>query len=229
MAEFIQVATILRELFLPDVVPWPSLLTESNLEKLRVRYKFNEMAHQANNPAGGSPQQIIAQKGEFLADGIPLLVEQFMVQPLIVQFQIAGNSDQADQFAADLGDFFLEIDPRQNYSKSQLLTKTYQTIGVARLSVPFDAMFSKKFSEYLRETVGPSITPEKTQIELRLNNLRWIVSYRPETPDFTYLPKILAIEPRQGSSPSDMLYYTQSPTDYRTHKALVESFESALS
>jgi hypothetical protein len=229
MAEFIQVATIVRKLFLPDVLPWPFLVTETSLEKLRSRYKFNDLAHNANNPAGGVPPQIGATKGEFVLDGTALVVEQFFIQPAIVQFQIAGNSDQADQLTADLSRFFLEIDPHKNYSEARQLTQTYQTIAIARLSVPADAVFSERFSRFLKETAATRITPENTAVDLRLLSLRWVVSYRPDTPDFTYLPKVLAIEPRTGSRPSDMLYYTQSPSDFKTHKELVESFEKALS
>jgi hypothetical protein len=229
MAEFIQVFTIVRKLFLPDVIPWPSLIADTNLEKLRIRFKFNDLAYQANNPAGGNPPQIVSPKGEFVADEKVLLVEQFMVQPGILQFQIAGDSEQADRFAADLEHFLLEIDPQKKYSEAKQLTQTYQTIAIVRLSVPFEAIFSERFSRFLKETVSPRITPENTKIDLRPFNLRWVVSYRPDTPDFTYLPKVLAIEPRQGGRPGDMLYYTQTPTDFKTHKELIELLESALS
>lgn len=229
MAEFIQVATIMRKLFVADALPWPSLVTESNLEALRLRYKFNELAHQANNPAIGIPPQIFSPKGEFVLDGAPLLIEQFAIQPAILQFQVAGDSDQADRLAADLEDFISQIDPPKGDSERQELTKTYQTIAVVKLSVPFEAIFSDKFSRFLKEIVTPNIQPEKAEAELRLLNLRWSALYKPETTDFTYLPKLLAIEPRQGSRLGDLVYYTQSPTDYKTHKSLVEAFEKALS
>ena len=228
MAELIQVFTIVRKLFLPDVVPWPSLLTESNLEKLRVRYRFTELMDQSNNPVGGAGPQIFAQKGEFLINGLPVLVEQFIVQPVVLQFQIACRSDLADEFVADLGRFFLEIDPNKTYDKTRELATTYQTIAIAKLSASFDTMFSERFSKFLAETLKPRVAPPDTSVDIRLQNVRWVVTYKPQTADYTFLPKALAIEPRQGSRPEEMTYFTQSPTDFETHMALLSSLEQAL-
>jgi hypothetical protein len=79
------------------------------------------------------------------------------------------------------------------------------------------------------ETVTPRLAPQKDEIEQRLQNVRWMVSYLPTTFNFTYLPKVLATEPRGNTSPSDTHYYTQSPTEFKTHMELVAAFEKALS
>jgi hypothetical protein len=229
MVEFIQTATIARKLFLPDVIPWSSLLAESNLEKLRSRYKLDEVVPQVPEPATGIPPQVVALRGECVVDGKTLLVQQLLIQPAVVQFQIDGNSDEADKFILDLGAFFIEIETSKQYSEARELTRTYQTVAIVKMSVPIDALFSDRFSRFLKDVVAPRMTPQNTEIDVRVAAVRWNVTYRPATPDFTYLPKPLVIEPRQGSRPSDMLYYTQSPTDFKTHKELLESFEKALS
>jgi hypothetical protein len=229
MAEFIQTATIARRLFLPDAIPWSSLLAESNLEKLRSRYKLSEVIPQFQDPATGIQPQVFSLRGEFVASGKTLLIQQLLIQPTVVQFQIDGNSDEADVFMLDLGILFVEIDPNKRYSDTSELTRTYQTIAVVKLSVPVSALFSDRFSHFLTDVVTPRLTPQNTEIDVRLLAVRWTVTYRLPTPDFTYLPKPLVIEPRQGSRPSDMLYFTQSPTDFKTHKELLEALEKALS
>jgi len=229
MAELIQVATIVRKLFLPDVVPWPSLLAESNLAKLRLRYKFNDLSAQVGDPAAGGLLQVASSRGEFVTGGIPQLVEHFAVQPTFLQFQINGDSEQADKFAADVGSFFLEIDPHKNYDDAKELTRTYQTIAVVKLSVSFDAIFSDRFNRYLTEEVRSHLAPPNTDIEIRLQNVRWTVSYKPATFDFAYLPKPLSIEPRQGNRPGDRVFYTQSPTDFNTHMNLINALERSFS
>jgi hypothetical protein len=130
MPEFRQVFTIMRTLFPMDVIPWSSLVAESNLEKLGVRYKLTSPAYQAGDPTSGIPQQVMSPKGEFYLDGSVLLVEQFILQPASVQFQIAGDSNQANKFIADLGKFFLDIDPRKSFSAARELVSTYETIAI---------------------------------------------------------------------------------------------------
>ncbi len=226
MAKIIQTFTVLRKVFLPDVLPWPYLLAESNLEKIRTRYKCGQLMQ--NLGPLGVPSQVASPTGEFTVGETTLLLEQLIIEPTVLQFQISGNSDQADEFAKDLGTILREIDPDKKYSEERELTKTYQTIAIVKLSFPYDALFSKTFSRYLNQSMIPRLKPKDAELEVRLSNLRWTVSYRANTTDFLYLPKLLVIEPRQGSRPDDMLYFTQSPTDFRTHMHLVEALEKTV-
>jgi hypothetical protein len=226
MAEILQTFTLVRKLFLPDVVPWPYLLPESNQEKLRVRYKMTQLTA-ATDPSTGAVARLFSPLGEFNVEKTSFLIEQLTIEPLAIQFQISGDTDLARKFGEDLGSFFLEVDPAKKYSGSRELTTTYQTIAIVNFGFSCDALFSRSFGQYLDE-VMPELKLPDADVEIRLNNIRWTVIYKPHTADYTYLPKPFVIEPRQGSRPKDHLYFTQSPTDFLTHKKLIESLEKAL-
>ena len=236
MAEFVEIATIARRLYLPDVVPWSKLFVEHNLELLRERYaldQLNPIMPQIGMPMGADVPvpvtgQLFALRGSFRVEETVVAFEQLSIQPTIVQVQIGGDAEFADKFLDHLSGFFREISPERDYSRKSELSRSYQTVAIARLSFAAEAMFSRQFSKYL-EAIKPRLSPSDTKIDLRLNTLRWVVTYRPETTDFIYQPKFLTIEPRQGSRPNDRLYYTQSPVDFKTHKELLESLEKALS
>src|SRR6266403_1179909 len=143
MAEILQVHTIQRRLFQPDAIPWPYLLTETNLEKIRSRYHFKQSVVPAvsTDPSGAS-SQLLFPRGEFTVDGTSLLLEQVTVDRVAVQAQLSADSHKSDEFFEDLKALFLEIDPNKNYSEGKELARTYQTVAVAKLSIAFDALFS---------------------------------------------------------------------------------------
>jgi hypothetical protein len=231
MAEILQVHTIQRRLFQPDVIPWPYLLTETNLEKIRSRYHFMQSVAPAipTDPSVASSQQLLFPRGEFTADGTSLLLEQVTIDPVAVQAQLSADSHKSDEFFEDLKALFLEIDPNKNYSEAKELARTYQTVAVAKLSIAFDALFSDSLRKFLTESVAPRLKLENSEVRLSLQHLVWAVFYQTQTTNFSYLPRQLTIEPRQGSTPEDRLYFTVSPTDFETHVKLLEEFEKTLS
>lgn len=225
MPEILQVFTIERRLFAPEVIPWPYLITQSNQQRLRERYKFSEVV-QAVDPQGNP--QIVATVGEFSAGGLVQAIEQFTLGPIAIQFQISADSDKADQFFDDLKTLLTEIDPRARFGEGRERAKTYQTIAIVKLSVPFDALLSEGLQRYISEVASPRLDLPDAKAEVILEHLSWSVRYATQSIDFLYLPKVLTIEPRRGSALSERLYYTQSPTDFRTHKELLRILERQL-
>jgi hypothetical protein len=89
-------------------------------------------------------------------------------------------------------------------------------------------MFSDPVRRFLNEDVAPKVKLPDADAQIALERLGWKITYKTQSTDYLYLPKVLTIEPRAGSNPSEMLYYTQSPTDFKTHKDLLEAFEKSF-
>jgi hypothetical protein len=229
MAEILQVTTILRCLFAPDSIPWAQMTIASNLKKLQARYKMPALGNfPVPDPSGTQTLQIVGMNGEFSVQSSLWPVQQLVVGENLVQVQIGAETATADAFLGDIKQFFSELETSRKIDMSEY-TRTYQTAAVAKLNIPFDAMFSEKMLRYLRENVPAKIKQEDAAPTIQLAHLSWQVKYKSEAMDFFYLPKVLTIEPRQGSKISDNLYYTQSPTNSDTHKKLLDEFEAALS
>ena len=137
MAEILKVFTISRRLFAPDTIPWPELIIPHGLERVRARYKFNQLAPQLD-----AAPQIVGDLGQFSVDGVHFVVEQFLIQPNVLQFQISGDRSVADRFFADFAALARGLDSTRDVSVQSQYTSTYQTVAMAKLSVPFEAMFS---------------------------------------------------------------------------------------
>jgi hypothetical protein len=222
--DVLKIVSIERRLYGPDVIPWTSLLTESALAQLRERYKFRGIAQEQSSQ--GVLMRLSGVTGEYSADGKSQAIEQLIIEPALMHVQIGGESETADSFLESLASFLSEIRPVSDFSRE--LTRSYQTIATAKLRVPFDALFSKELHNYLNRIVKPKVKLAKAEPEITLEHLSWSVRYRMETTDFSYAPKAITLEPRQGSPASEMLYYTQSPTKSKEHLALIAEFEKTF-
>lgn len=224
--EIVSVTTMIRCLFRPDVVPWTDMLAPSNRAKLQSRYKFNEVRQVAD--PNGNPVQFLFIGGEFSLKGTPRAVEQLVFEPVAIQFQLVTNSDEANSFLEDIFVALAEFRPGGSFSWSLVQTKVYQTTAVARLAVKQTALISEEFRRFIEETASKSVDLPSANAQITLERLGWRVSYQTQSADFLYLPKALTIEPRSGSKPSDQLYFTQSPTEYKKHIELLAEFEKMV-
>jgi hypothetical protein len=221
MAEVLQLFSITRHLYQPDVLPLAQLQLESSLQRLRERYKFTSTA-----VAPGV--QLLASAGAFLPEASTTEVPvQVVFASNAIEAQVAGETEVAEQFQQDLLRFLAEVagDQRPNFPE---YARSVQTIAIVRLLIPPEALISEKLNTYLTSTAVPSFATSDAETHVQLAHLQWAVSYTRNATDYGYEPKLFTIEPRIGTRPSDRTYYTQSPTDSKTHLRLLERLEDAL-
>jgi len=221
MAQILQEFTIVRRILPPDSLPWPLLVLPSVIDRLRDRYKFEEISK-----AEGDKQAIAGKNGEVSKSGMPQAIQLMAFEPNIVHTQSSGGTDVADHLFEDIGVFLHELDPSRDIGAEY--TKTVQTIAVAKLSVPFERIFSEKFLQFQQAILTKALVLPDGKPNIALANLSFRVGYATDRTDFVYLPKPLTLEPRSGSKLSDCIYYTQSPTDPETHRKLLEEFERTM-
>jgi len=226
MAKVIELFTVERRLYSPDSIPWSALALPSAVQRLKERFKFTSF-EQGNTPEGTA--QIIWTGGEFARRDKVHPVLQLTLQPCIIEFQIGGTAEEADEFYGSLVSFISEVDPEKRLPESSQYALTYQTIAIAQLSVESGSLFSRELLDYLRDVVKPALQLPDAEADIVWQQLSWSVKYREKTTDFVYRPKVLTIEPRAGSKATERLFYTVSPTDSKTHIALLEKLESTLS
>jgi hypothetical protein len=224
MAEIKEQFTIVRRLLPPESLPWSQLILPTVIERLRQRYKFEEIDRPEDE--GSDEPPIVANGGEFVMDGIPYGIQQLALEANVVQTHSSGDRRVAELLFNDLKQFILEIDPARVICDEYL--KTFQTIAMAKLSVPFDAVFSKKFLSFRDKVVAKTLSTSSAKAHITQGHLSFKISYISEEAEFIYIPKPLTIEPRSGSKLSDQIYYTHSPTDSDTHRKLLEDFEKSL-
>lgn len=226
MPEPKQVFTIVRRLYSPAALPWTELVLSSNLNRLGGMYKFKEIG-QPNPEAPPPLNSIVANAGEFtIAKNNIVSVLQLSIQPNLIELQIAAETKIADAYLLDLESFLRALDPKK--SALDQYTTTHQTIVIAKLDVPFEALISDQLRSFIAQNVQPALKLKDAAPHIQLAHLSWQVTYRPESTDYNYIPKALTFEPRIGGKQSENLYFTQSPTDFETHMRLLQEFEAAF-
>lgn len=226
MPEIIEVFTVERRLFAPEALPWAYLAMESNRQRLQERYRFGGV-NLLPDPAQNS-QQILATVGEFKREGESLPVQQLLVGPNFVEFQIVGTSDVADAFYGDLVGFMSETGANNKFPRDAEYAKTYQTVAIAKLSFPQEALIAEPLRKAVHTSIATRLKRDDAEVEVELQQLSWRVTYKPKQTTIQYLPREVRIEPRHGSRPEDRIYYTQSPSDFKTHVEILDSIEKAL-
>jgi hypothetical protein len=196
------------------------------MQRLREHYKFTG-AGAGVAVAGGL--QLIVSAGEFLAEGLstPVPIQQVAFSPNTIEVQLLGETKAAEQLQNDLVNFLAEVSGRQGTSFPEY-TRSVQTVAIAKLDVPAEALFSEKLNRYVSQAAAPAFKLEDAESHVQLAHMQWVVNYTRSTTDYSYEPKLFTIEPRFGSRPDDRIYYTQSPTDSETHRRLLEQFEEML-
>jgi hypothetical protein len=223
MPEILRVFTIARFLFGPDTIPWSYVLLESNMERLRERYRLKPFAQVAD--AQGNVALVASGAGEFVSGESRQAIEQLSLEPTALQFQISATSKEADSFLGDLSLFLRDIDPNARFDLSRQYTRTYQSIAIVRLDVAYEELLSPRLRRFLENTAPSALALPDAPADISLQHLSWAVRYRTQRTEWFYLPKVLTLEPRAGSKPEEKIYYTQSPTDFETHLKLLVSFE----
>ena len=225
MPEIIEVFTVQRRLFAPEALPWTYLAIESSRQRLQERYRFGGV-NLLPDPTQNS-QQIVATLGEFSREKGSHPVQQLLLGPNFIEFQITGPSDVADALFDNLALFIAEVDPGRSLVRDAEYAKTYQTVAIAKLNFPYEALISEPLREVLL-SMRTWLTREDAEVKIQLQNLAWKVMYQPKETTVQYLARELRIEPREGSRPKDNLYYTQSPSDFKTHVEILDAIEKAL-
>jgi hypothetical protein len=227
MAEVVQLFTIARRLFAPESIPWSQLTTPSNLSRLEQKYKFAQLVQPQMLQGGATQLQVIGANGEYRHGGSLIGIQNLSIEPNVIQLQVSAETQKADLFFADLAAFLEELRSASRIKLDEY-KKSYQTVAVVKLRVSYDKIFSPNMGDYLTESVMPRLKLPDGDPHIRLAALSWVVTYRTESTDAAYLPKVLTIEPRAGSKIEDRIYYTISPTDSQTHIGLLEEFERKL-
>lgn len=220
MAEVLQVFTVARRILSPDSVPWQLVNLPSNLQMLKERYKFTEVVQ---GPTATEIAPIVGAAGEFAYSGSLRAIQQLIIEPQIVQLQTNTDDKGSDAFYADLLKWFSSIKGTEVVPVER--KRTFQTIVIAKIDVCLNDLISEKMRHFIDEKVSSALSVEDADVDIQLQNLSWKVSYKPRTAEFVYLPKVFTIEPRNGTTPNERVFYTVSPADYSVHMKLLEDFE----
>jgi len=221
MAEILQLFSMTRHLYQPDVLPLAQLQLESSQNCLRERYRFSSTA--------ATGLQLFASGGAFQRTGSSVIVpvQQIVFASNTIDVQVAGDTTSAEELQQDLIRFLSEISTIEN-PRFPEYARSVQTLAIVKLDVSIESAFSDKLKSYIANDAFPAFKLEDADVHMQLAHLQWVIGYTRKSTDYGYEPKLFTVEPRFGTRLGDGIYYTQSPTDSETHMKLLQRFEEAM-
>ncbi len=220
MLDFIDIGSMARYLLVPNTLPLSNLLMKSNMKALETLFSFQSLQVGADL----NQFQLVAGAGEM--NGIP--IQQLVIEPVAVTLCVVGEKRDLNQVYDALCQFLTGIDPKKRMENAKLYTTVYQTQSTVRLSIPFEKMVSPKLLNFLRSQKEILRPDSSSAANIQLSNLSFQVKYKQDNDVFSYLPKLLTIEPRAGADPKENMYFVLTPTDSDAHQTIVKDLERAM-
>lgn len=212
-----------------DVLPLSTLAIAKNLDPFRERLRFKTAS------ATGEKPELAFHfvNGEIEHGGEVYLVERLAIEPQRLTFSLVGPSIVGEAFYEEVRKALEAADPTGVFGKSEPYIKSEETSCVATLDVHFRKLFSPSLLQFLEKTVHPKVSRSVAKTEVIPFNFAARISYELLDPELTKIgirlsERKLIIEPRIRTHLDERRYFTQSPTDSKTHLALLRSFEKVF-
>jgi hypothetical protein len=220
MLDFIDMVSVARYLFVPNTLPLTNLLLKSNLKSLEALFSFQSIQVEADV----NQFRLVAGMGE--VGGKP--VQQLVIDAVSITLGVGGDSSDLQMVYKALCQFLVGIDPKRRMENPKLYTTTYQTQSTVKLSIPHERLIAPELMNFLqsqRSVLKPSAS---SSAEIYLSNLSFQVKYTSGNDIFSFVPKVLTIEPRAGADMKENMYFVQTPTDSDVHQTIVQELENTM-
>lgn len=216
-------------LYSVDRIPYQALLIAKNLTALQGIFHFK-----AFGPAEGQESPGVAFNiGDFTHEGKDHLIDRLLIQPQRIVVIAGAPSSVCNAFHSALESFLAKIDPFARFSSLPPVFCTEETICAVDLDIEFQDLFSPGFNNFLARELQSAVTSSALKVSILPSRVAVKISYGLTDPDlatagYSIADKVMAIEPRVHTVPSDRRYMAISPTDSETHLRLLEALERAI-
>ncbi len=224
--KLISISSWQRHLFRREALNWSAIGIQASVARLFERY------HQPPSVGSGVDQAgrltvISGAGGEFKLGENQHTIEQLIIDPVAIQFQITGDTDVANAFYEDLLTS-VETAAQTKIDRSEKLTMTQQTLVIAKLDIDPWRFYSQEWKGFLAAKLEPLVAAPNLTHRFWPQTFTTTVLYKVEQEDYILSPKPFTVEPRLGTSPEQSIFFVQSPTDSKTHMQLMEELERAF-
>ncbi|MFZ7132185.1 MAG: hypothetical protein ACOWWR_07495 [Eubacteriales bacterium] len=217
-------------IFPADDIHLPSIKRKDSVRFLNDKYNLELIKVPDNIPF---PQNnIMFRNGEFRHQGKLFIINEIIIEERRFIIRCLGPSEIIDVFFSQFRKDLKTLDVRDNKGDYAPLLSTYETICVCCIDIDFSDLCNDKFNNYLGEIEGdlPTYTAKMSlmpfSIRVRIDYHDLPEKLRKER--ISLADKFLTIEQREKTDPADKVYFTASPTETKTHFALIDKLEKAI-
>lgn len=223
--------TIEKMMFESDTIPFVKLATATGLQTFTKPFNFKniELAEDADK----NVTEIRLTTGEYKFDSTSYPISIITIDRRSIGFNVFADSKIAEKLLVKIVELLSLLDPEFQHRKPSLSSIQTQCI----VTLDFDVMdiFSRKVPVFLnnvKNAVTSNYGDMFEDVAIKPKTMRFEVTFKPgqELVDKTLsiAAKSLVIEPREGTTLNQKIYYTLSPTDTDTHLRLLKQFEKSF-
>jgi hypothetical protein len=212
-------------LFPPDQIPFAILSTQKGSQALIAKFQFQ--SNEAVPDLAGAGGALAYDRGIF-ERGKPLAISRLHISQRNIQFEVNGESEDADAVYAAVVETMKSVD--KSFAPT-VLTFSEQASCVVKLDIDFDSIFDKRFLAALKEKVTADCVVNGLTPLMEIRKFSASISYaQPQVTDggISIVPKPLTLEPRTGTPLGDRVFFVSAPTSTPKLLELCRSVESAL-
>jgi hypothetical protein len=230
MKEIKSLQSTLIMIFPADDIHLPSIKRKDSVKLFNDKYnlELNKVPDSIPFPQNN----IMFRNGEFRHQGKLFIINEIIIEERRLIIRCLGPSETIDAFFSQFRKDLKSLDIRDNKGDYAPILSTYETICVCHIDIDFFDMCNDKFNKYLKEieddlptyTAKMSLMPFSIRIRIDYHDL----PERLRKERISLADKFLTIEQREKTNPADKIYFTASPTETRTHFALIEKLEKTI-
>lgn len=231
MKEITNLSTIKRMMFEQDAIPFAKLATATGLKTFTGPFNFKNV--ELGEDADKSVTEVRLSIGEYKVDGTLYPIGTITVDRRTLQFNIFADSKIAEKLFITIMELLSALAPE--FKQSKPIVSSIQTQCVMTLDVNAMDIFSPNVralmtnvtnvvtSNYDGMVENVVIKPKTIRFEMTFTSGQKLIDKT-----LSIGAKLLVIEPREGTSLDQRIYYTTSPTDTDTHLKLLKQFEKSF-
>ena len=218
-------------LFPVDTIPMDEFSTPSIRQAIEEAFGFRKDGPSiARIRPVGIPQVVTFEDGEFLDEGVRVVVRTVEINRRRIMTRISGTSDASDKFYEEFREL---VDSITGRSLSGIVYQAEETSCAAQLDIDLAQVWNRKLSRFMRRRLAemasnPSIPAKsfvdrisaRIEFDVRDENVRGH--------GITVSPKNFVIEPRASAPIESRIFSTSSPFRSDLHLQSLREFESYL-
>jgi hypothetical protein len=212
--------------------PYLRLLQVSSLERIKEKFGFGPKAD-VQQQEGHAPM-IRFTLGEIeIGELRTVTISRLVIEPRKVILEVEGSSDEAETVYETLVDTLVQLTGVETKIFENPLLKTDESVIVAEMSFPAEALFVPELYEAITTTVAKEGGFESAKAHAMPATMAFEVEYLPT--DMTMIErriglsrKELSIRPKPGYELSEQVYESKAPLPTAVHLRLLDMIESRL-
>lgn len=219
-------------IFRPEELPFGALSQDLSADRLGTRYGLTQEKPPFIVP--GIQQNLMYMNGRFEANGQQHAIDKLVVEPRRILLTVNSTTQVALALFEDIRQFLHEVELRETDFEYSPVSLTYETQSTIKFDMTFAEFLSCHQLDNTKDLLSERLPNYGASLDVYPISVKFRIGYRnpPETLQrsrISLVDKVVTIEIKEKTEPSECLFFAVTPSDSDTHLAFLREIEKAAS